>query len=130
MGDLLAALVLLLAPRADPCATLAALDVVRAAAWTTGDPELLRTVYAPGTGGEDVGRLEQWRERGIEVRGMAVQRAACHAAGPRVTVTERLGPSEAVLPDGTRRALPHDGWDDRTVTLRWQGGRWRVAAVA
>ena len=129
MGDLLAALVLLLAPRADPCDVLAALDLVRAEAWTRGDSGLLATVYEPEAGRTDVDRLERWRARGIGLRDMTTTRAACRRVDEAtVRVTERLGPAVAVLPDGTRRALPRDGWDVRTVSLRWTG-RWRVTAV-
>lgn len=130
MGELIAALVALLVPRADRCEVLQALDVVRAAAWASGDDGLLERVYAPGSGARDVDRLRRWRERGIEVHGMRAVRSTCRAAGVSdVEVVERLGASVAILPDGSRRALPQDGWDRRVVRLERVDGRWRVAAV-
>ena len=130
MGELIAALVALLVPRADRCEVLQALDVVRAAAWASGDDRRLEEVYAPGAGVPDVDRLRRWRERGIEVRGMRPVRSSCRPVGASdVEVVERLGPSVAVLADGTRRALPQDGWDRRVVRLEHVDGRWRIAAV-
>ncbi|MFS0884813.1 hypothetical protein [Aeromicrobium sp. 179-A 4D2 NHS] len=130
MGELIAALVMLLVPRAEPCAVLGALDVVRAEAWSRGDPGLLAEVYAGEAGRADVARLTRWRERGIEVRGMRSVHAACEAAGPAsARVVQRLGPTAAVLPDGSRRALPQDAWDRRRVELVQVRGRWRIARV-
>lgn len=131
MGELIAAFVLLLAPLPDRCDALAALDVVRTAAWTTGDADLLGGVYDGGSGGADIARLRQWRQRGIVVEGMRTRRSSCRDVGAdRVEVVERLGTTVAVLPDGTPRALPQDDWDRRTVTLVRTDGRWRIGAVA
>lgn len=131
MGELITALVLLLAPRADRCEVLAALDVVRASAWASGDEVGLSRVYARGAGATDVATLRSWRARGIAVRGMRTVRATCTPAGAsRVEVVERLGPAVAVLADGTHRALPQDGWDRRVIELEQLGGRWRIVSVS
>lgn len=131
MGELIAALVALMVPRADRCETVAALDVVRAAAWTTADVTSLERVYARGAGEWDVARLRQWRERGVAVQGMRTLRARCRPLGAAsVEVVERLGPTVALLPDGSRRALPEDAWDRRVIDLEVVDGRWRIAAVA
>lgn len=131
MGELIAALVVLMVPVTERCDAAAALDVVRAAAWTSGDRVSLERVYAGRAGERDVARLRSWRERGVSVRGMRTLRARCRPIGAtRIEVVERLGPTEAVLPDGSRRALPEDAWDRRILDLAWIGGRWRIAAVS
>lgn len=131
MGELIAALVMLMAPQADRCEVVGALDVVRAAAWVAGNESVLERVYVTGAGRTDVARLRSWRERGIEVRGMRMVRARCSPLSPTsVRVVERLGPTVAVLSDGSRRALPQDAWDRRVIELRQQDGRWRISAVS
>jgi hypothetical protein len=131
MGELIAALVALVLPSTGGCDALAALDVVRTAAWTSGDERMLAGAYAAGTGDGDVARLRAWRQRGITVEGARTVRGSCHGAGASgVEVVERLGPTVAVLPDGNRRTLPTDGWSRRLVTLEREGGRWRIAGVS
>lgn len=131
MGELIAALVMLMAPRADPCEVVGALDVVRAAAWVAADESVLERVYATGAGETDVARLRSWRDREIEIEGMRMVRARCRPLGAtRVQVVERLGPTVAVLSDGSRRTLPQDAWDRRVIELRHQDGRWRISAVS
>ncbi|MCL3836697.1 hypothetical protein [Aeromicrobium duanguangcaii] len=131
MGEWIAALVALVVPGTGGCDALAALDVVRTTAWTTGDDRLLAEVYGDGAGRPDIERLRAWRERGITVEGARTIRASCRDRGPGgVEVVERLGPTVAVMPDGSRRTLPADGWSRRTVTLDREGGRWRIVRVA
>lgn len=128
MGELIAALVVLFVPAADRCDVLAAVDVVRAHAWAEADTAMLSSLYADDAGASDVAHLMAWRDRGITVRGARTIRASCHATGSGLEVVERLGPMVAVLPDGSRRALPAGGWNRRTIELV-HDGRWRIARV-
>ncbi|WP_146825085.1 hypothetical protein [Aeromicrobium flavum] len=131
MGELIAALVALVLPATGRCDALAALDVVRAAAWTSGDERMLSHVYGPEAGRTDLARLDAWRERGVRLEGARTVRASCHDGGAGgVEVVERLGPTVAVLPDGGHRTLPADGWSRRVVTLEREQGRWRIARVS
>ncbi len=127
MGELIAAFAMLFAP-VGPCDALEALDVVREHAWSTGDVALLADLYQGRAGAADVASLTAWDARGVTVQGARVVRASCRPTRDGVEVVERLGPMVAVLPDGSRRALPTDGWDRRTVALV-HAGRWRIAAV-
>lgn len=130
MGEWIAALVALAVPSTARCDALAALDVVRALAWTSGDRRLLAAAYAPGSGVDDTDRLRAWNERGIRVEGARTLRASCRDRGAHeVEVVERLGPTVAVLPDGSRQALPTDAWDRRVVALGHRGGWWRIERV-
>lgn len=131
MGELLAALAVLLLPWAGRCEALAALDVVRGEAWSTGDAALLATVYADGAGEDDMARLRAWRGRGTTVEQMRMLRSSCRESGATtVEVVERLGPAVAVLPDGRRRPLPQDSWDRRVIDLQHLEGRWRIVRVS
>lgn len=130
MGELIAAFAMLFAP-VGPCDALEALDVVRERAWSTGDVALLAGLYQGRAGAADVASLTAWDARGVTVQGARVVRASCRPTREGVDVVEvveRLGPMVAVLPDGSRRALPADGWDRRTVALV-HAGRWRIATV-
>ena len=129
MGEWIAALVALAVPFTDRCDALTALDAVRALAWTSGDERLLARAYAPGTDQADVERLRSWRERGITVEGARTVRATCRAGAGGVEVIERLGPTVAVLEDGTRQTLPTDAWDRRIVELAHRDGWWRIVKV-
>lgn len=131
MGELLAAFTVLLLPWAGRCEALSALDVVRAEAWSTGDAELLATVYARGAGEEDMARLQEWRERDATVEHMRMLRSSCRVSmATTVEVVERLGAAVAVLPDARRRPLPEDGWDRRVIDLQHLDGRWRIVRVS
>lgn len=131
MGDLIAALVVLILPRTERCDALSALDVVREYAWSTADTGMLATIYVAGAGRTDVARLQAWRERAMRVEQMTMVRSSCRASGATsVEVVERLGMAVAVLPDGRRRSLPHDGWDRRIIDLQHRDGRWRILGVA
>lgn len=131
MGEVIAALVALMVPGADRCDALAALDVVRAASWASGDEAALAQVYGRGAGEGDAARLRAWSEAGVRVEGMRTVRSRCRASGATVVeVVERLGPAVAVLPDGSRRALPQDAWDRRVIDLEMVDGRWRIVSVS
>lgn len=130
MGELIAALVALVVPATGRCDALSALDVVRAMAWTSSDEVLLGRIYGPEAGRDDVARLRAWRERGIVVEGTRTLRASCREIGASsVEVVERLGPTVAVLADGSRRTLPAGGWNRRIVTIGSADGAWRILRV-
>lgn len=129
MGEWIAALVALAVPSTGHCDALAALDAVRALAWSTGDERLLARAYAPDAAAEDVARLRSWRERGIAIEGARTVRASCRDAAAGIEVVERLGPTVAVLEDGTRHRLPADAWDRRIVELAHRDGWWRIVRV-
>lgn len=130
MGEWIAALVALAVPSTARCDALVAVDVVRALAWTSGDERLLAAGYAPGAGGDDADRLREWSGRGIRLEGARTLRASCRERGAHeVEVVERLGPTVAVLSDGTRQALPTDAWDRRVVELSQRSGWWRIERV-
>lgn len=130
MGELLAALVVTMVPVGHPCDVLAALDVVRSEAWSSGDIALLAGIYGPGAGAEDEARLRAWHERGITVQGMRMVHSACRRTGPTsVEVVERLGQAFAVLPDGDRRELPADSWNRHTIETQFVG-RWVISRVS
>lgn len=130
MGEWIAALVALAVPSTARCDALTALDVVRSFAWTTGDERLLAAAYAPAAGGDDTDRLRAWGERGIRVEGARTLRSSCRERGPHeVEVVERLGPTVAVLPDGSRQPLPADAWDHRIIELGHRDGWWRIVRV-
>lgn len=130
MGELIAALVALVVPVTDRCDALSALDVVRTAAWTTSDEVLLSRIYGPEVGRDDMARLRAWRERGIAVAGARTLRASCrHVGAASVEVVERLGPTVAMLADGSRHTLPSAGWNRRVVTMGRADGTWRILRV-
>ncbi|MFO6454059.1 MULTISPECIES: hypothetical protein [unclassified Aeromicrobium] len=130
MGELIAALVALAVPSTARCDALAALDVVRALAWTSGDERMLATGYTEGAGADDADRLRAWAARGIRLEGARTLRKSCRERGAHdVEVVERLGPTVAVLPDGSRQALPADAWDRRIVELGHRDGWWRIERV-
>lgn len=130
MGEWIAALVALAVPSTARCDALAALDVVRALAWTSGDERLLAAGYAPDAGGDDAERLRAWGERGIRLEGARTLRASCRERDAHaVEVVERLGATVAVLPDGSRQVLPTDAWDRRLVELGHRDGWWRIVRV-
>ncbi|SKB09548.1 hypothetical protein [Aeromicrobium choanae] len=129
MGEWIAALAALAVPFTGHCDALTALDALRALAWTSSDEQLLARAYVPGTDEADVERLRSWRERGITVEGARTVRASCRVGADGVEVVERLGPTVAVLADGTRRPLPADAWDRRIVEVAHRDGWWRIVRV-
>ena len=134
MGGELFALLATLLPSASvaPCLVLDGLDLQRQVAFARAEPGLLDHVYAPGSAAGDADRalLADYRERGIRVEGARMIRRSCRAMDAnRVHSVEKLGPAVALLPDGSRRALPQDRWDARVITLTFIEGRWRIAEV-
>jgi hypothetical protein len=131
------------ASRADPAApppdealaVLHAWDRARADAWAAGDARALGALYTPGSaaGRRDVAMLRRWSDRGLVVRGMAMQvldaRLRVRTADRMVVVvTDRLTGAVAVGP-GVRRPLPEDRASTRTLTLRRGARVWQVVSV-
>jgi hypothetical protein len=118
-----------------PVEALRAWDAERAAAWASGDPHRLTSLYTPGSvaGRHDRAMLEAWVDRGLVVRGLRTQllsvRELAHTPSTwTLQVTDRLV-GGVVVGRGARRPLPRDEATTRTVRLRWVDGAWRVAAV-
>ncbi|OUZ09486.1 hypothetical protein BHE97_10545 [Aeromicrobium sp. PE09-221] len=131
MDDLLAAILVLL-PRSgavDPCRVLDGLDLHRAAAYASLDPEGVEAQYVQGVHTDDIATAEDYRRRGVRVERGRVERRSCEEADGRLDVVERLGPAVAVLPGGERQALPREPWQEREVRLVVEHGRWRIASV-
>lgn len=133
MGDLIALLVTLLpSAAAEPCLIMEGLDVQRQIAYARADPAALTAIYTKESvaGAADRRVLDDYRERGIRVRGVRLERRSCEPLSQdRVRSVERLGGAVAVLADGTERALPRDNWNEREITLVLQDGRWRIRDV-
>lgn len=123
MVDWLLLLLLTLMPTQNPCLTLEALDLARSTAWAHSSESALRRLYVDEAAAEpDVELLRQWADRGVRIAGMRYERRDCTAktsptGGVRVKVTERFIGGTAVLPGGTRRALPNGSWQRREIPL-------------
>lgn len=131
MNDLLALLLVVLGGRADGCGVLTGLDVLRAHAYATSDASELAGVYVPGPVLDaEREQLERWTQRGIRLRGVRMERKSCTVVGKDLVVSERLGTTTAVMPNGTERVLPADDWSERRIRLEYVSGRWRIAAVS
>lgn len=123
----------------DRAAALAALrgwDRQRAGAWRRGRPAALAGLYVAGSaaGAVDRALLAAYVDRGLRVTGMRMQRSAVRvlaADEARIVleVVDRLVGAVAVGRDGTRVALPRDGWSQRRVVLRAGPTGWRVVEV-
>jgi hypothetical protein len=114
---------------------LHAWDQDRASAWEASDTAALGRLYLPGSvaGRRDVALLDDYRRRGLTVRGMTMQVLAARvvleqATVLRLQVTDRLGPTSVGSRSGWQ-LLPADQASRRTIELRRFQGRWVVAAV-
>jgi hypothetical protein len=110
-------------------------DRRRAAAWATGDPAALATLYVPGasSGEADVAMLRDWTARGLAVDGLTTQLLAVAVLVHRpqrwvLRVRDRVTGAIAVGVGGAE-PLPGGTETEREVVLRHVAGRWRVAAV-
>ncbi|MFW6869312.1 hypothetical protein ACOACQ_18125 [Nocardioides sp. CPCC 206347] len=110
-------------------------DRARAAAWSSGDPDVLAGLYVAGSraGATDVAMLRAWRERGLRVEGMSMQVLAVELRERSerrlvLVVTDRLVGAVAVT-SGGRQALPRDQASTRTLVFRRTGGRWLLASA-
>lgn len=129
MTEIFAFLVVVLSGAGDPCRVVAALDVLRAAAWRADDREALDQVYGAGAGAADVALLDDYGKRGLRVRTLSVRRESCRAVTERsAEVVERLGDVVVEQPDGSVLTLPADDWDRRRIEVRQVDGRWRLVA--
>jgi hypothetical protein len=112
------------------------LDRARAAAWRTGLPTALRSVYVQGSAAlrVDMAALASYRQRGLIVRGVDIRllslRLLRHRAG-RVwlDVVDQLGNAMAIDRAGRERALPNDRPTRHQIELQRVAGEWRIAAV-
>lgn len=116
-----------------PPAVLHDWDDRRAAVWSAGDVDALRSLYARGSRAAraDVAMLRAWRDRGLRVEGMRMQLLDLdvrRASAERLdlVVTDRLTGAVAVG-RGVRLPLPQDRATTRRVVLVRAGGVWRVA---
>lgn len=131
MNDVASILLVVLGGRADGCRILEGIDLERQVAYESVDPNALRALYADASAAQpDVDQLTAWRERGIGIQGARMVRRSCSGDATSMTVTERLGATWAVFTDGSRRRLPRDGWDTRTIGLQRVAGRWVIARVS
>jgi hypothetical protein len=114
---------------------LHAWDAARAAAYARGDPAALRGLYLPGStaADADVRMLRRYAERGVRVGWMATQVFRARVL-TRSAVTVRLRVVDRVVGAVAAPArclrLPARPPARRVVELRWDGARWRVAAVS
>lgn len=123
----------------DRAAALAALrewDRRRAGAWRRGEPAALGGLYVADSaaGAADRALLAAYVDRGLRVAGMRMQRAAVRVLASDearivLEVVDRLVGAVAVRRDGTRIALPRDGWSRRRVVLRAGPAGWQVVEV-
>ena len=115
-----------------PVAVLREWDRRRAAAWASGDPAALRSLYVPRStaGDRDAARLSRWLDRGLRVRRLDTQVLRTqvitrHRARLVVSVTDRV--ARAVVTGGVR--LPDDAPSTWRITMRRFEGEWLVASV-
>ncbi len=119
----------------DPgCLVLGALDERRSAALEAGDAAALTDVYPSGSSllASDRGLVEQYRARGLRLRGARLERLACStvARGSSryvVRVVDRLGTAQ--VEGSAARTLPRDRPTRRTVTIVRTEAGWRVGQV-
>ena len=139
--DVLLALFWLLAAMAgsadddSECLVLGGLDAARAQAFVTGDEHRLRDVYVDAAAARvDVEVLRSYRERGLRLEGMRMERESCRVTDRSarrlvLDVVDRLGPTSARTTDGRRRDLPRDRSTRRRVVLERTEQGWRIDAV-
>lgn len=121
-------------PTADgPVAILREWDRRRAAAWASGDPAALRSLYAArSTAGErDVARLSRWLAQGLRIRRLETQVLRVRVLeerrdAVRLLVTDRIARAETT--SGLR--LPDDAPSTWRIWMRRVAGEWKVGAVS
>jgi hypothetical protein len=118
------------------CLVLGGLDAARAQAFVSSDEQRLADVYADERAARpDVEVLRSYRERGLRLHGMRLERRRCQVASDdpdRVVldVVDRLAPTTVRTADGSWRRLPRDEWSRHTVVLRRVDDAWRIASVS
>jgi hypothetical protein len=120
---------------ADALRILHAWDAARAAAYVRADPVTLRALYLPDStaADADVRILRRYTARGVRVGWLATQVFAVRvtertATRLRLRVVDRVVGAAAAPARCVR--LPLEPPTRRVVELRWDGARWRVAAVS
>jgi hypothetical protein len=109
-------------------------DAARASAYVRDDPAGLRALYLPGsTAAEaDVRLLRRYAERRARIGWLATQVFAVRVV-QRTPTSVRLRVVDRVVGAATTPArcvrLPVEPPAARVVDLRWDGARWRMAAV-
>jgi hypothetical protein len=112
-------------------------DRARSSAWARGDVAALRRIYLPGSkvGAHDSAMLRRWADRGLRVRGMAMQVLSVELrvrTERRIVldVTDRLADAVAVpVGGGEQQPLPRDGLTTRRLAFRSTKAGWVLAAV-
>ncbi|MGH3367648.1 MAG: hypothetical protein ACRDOY_10630 [Nocardioidaceae bacterium] len=114
---------------------LAGLDALRAQAYAASEPRLLRRVYTPGSPAlrADQRLLRRYQRRGLRVIRLRLQVTDLQVRARRgaslvLRVRDRVSDG-VVLGGPTRRRLPADEFDTRTISMRRVAGEWRVSAV-
>lgn len=117
---------------------LAALDAVRAEAFTTADPDLLGEVYTPRSAARraDAAAIGDYAARGGRVVGAGLRVLAGRVVEQserrvRLDVVDQLPPARVEWADGSVTVLPRDRPTRRSITLVLAGGDgdWRIARV-
>ena len=115
---------------------LARLDERRREAWRTGDPGLLRAVWAAGSTGRATDRrmLGAYGGRGLVVRGVGTDFAQVHVLHEstetvRLLTVDRLWRASAVRAGDGRLELPRDRWTRHVIVLTCGPQGWRILTV-
>ena len=115
---------------------LGGLDSVRVQALTSDGPGRLSDVYTDSdAAAADRRLLREYADRGLVLRGAALQRLRCevaHRGDDRIVldVVDRLGRTWIVDSDGRERELPRAAAVQRSVTVVHTVDGWRIAAVS
>ena len=130
MFELFQFLAVLMNRSSHPCVVLDALDANRAFAYSHSAPAVLADMYAtPEIASTDVKLLTRYRDRGIQVSNLDMERNDCFVEDDgTVHVTERLQRAEVLLADGSRRVLPAGQWQRLRVRIAFDE-RWRIVAT-
>lgn len=117
-------------------AALTGFDTIRAQALVLGAPELLASVYPSGSEllEQDRALLAAYESRGVDIESvdltvLTVRILREEPRRVRLQVIDKVASTRVLLPDGTRRQLPHDRATRRTVELTFAGGSWRISSV-
>jgi len=122
------------APDDQWAARLTELDLARAQAFATADPQRLDEVYVSGSPARrtDAASIDAYARRGGRVVGAELRILTCHVvrASPdrvRLEVVDQLGPARVLWSDGTSRDLPRDHPSRREITVVRTPAGWRIA---
>lgn len=111
-------------------------DTIRATAFELDAPELLSIVYPVDSEllEAELRLLANYRDRGIEIKSMHMQIKRLSVmdedqSRARLRVVDRLASTQIVMPDGSRRVLPHDRLTRHIVELTLTPAGWRISSV-